>query len=84
MINAEYRHTSVIRTIRERWQLGAPLTARDAPHRGASRTGVEITLTLSLRGPLAPLVYAVMGRLSRRYLTMEMEGFRRTAESVRN
>jgi len=24
------RHTSVIRTLRERWQLGAPLTARDA------------------------------------------------------
>jgi phospholipase C len=30
VINAEYRHTSVIRTLRERWQLGGPLTARDA------------------------------------------------------
>jgi uncharacterized membrane protein len=47
-------------------------------------SGSKLTLTLSLHGPLAPLVYAVMGRLSHRYLTMEMEGFRRTAESVRN
>src|SRR5487761_165968 len=29
VINDEYRHTSVIRTLRERWQLGGPLTARD-------------------------------------------------------
>jgi phospholipase C len=29
VINDQYRHTSVIRTLRERWQLGAPLTARD-------------------------------------------------------
>jgi uncharacterized membrane protein len=49
-----------------------------------ARPGSTITLTLSLRGPLAPLVYAVMGRLSHRYLTMEMEAFRRTAESVRS
>jgi phospholipase C len=30
IVNDEYRHTSVIRTLRERWSLGAPLTARDA------------------------------------------------------
>ena len=30
VINPEHRHTSVIRTLRERWSLGAPLTARDA------------------------------------------------------
>ena len=30
VINHEHRHTSVIRTLRERWSLGAPLTARDA------------------------------------------------------
>src|SRR3984957_2820217 len=28
VVNGEYRHTSVIRTLRERWQLGGPLTAR--------------------------------------------------------
>ncbi len=30
VINAEYRNTSVITTLRNRWQLGAPLTGRDA------------------------------------------------------
>jgi len=33
VINDEYRHTSVIRTLRERWQLGGPMTARDASAR---------------------------------------------------
>jgi phospholipase C len=30
VVNDPHRHTSVIRTLRERWSLGAPLTARDA------------------------------------------------------
>jgi phospholipase C len=30
VVNDEYRHTSVIRTLRERWSLGPALTARDA------------------------------------------------------
>jgi phospholipase C len=30
VINGEYRNTSVIATLRERWSLGAPFTARDA------------------------------------------------------
>ena len=42
-----------------------------------------ITLTLRQHGPLAPLVHAITGRLARRYLSMELEGFRRTAESAR-
>lgn len=33
VVNEEYSHTSVIRTIRERWSLGGPLTARDAAAR---------------------------------------------------
>ena len=45
--------------------------------------GSRITLTLRMHGPLAPLLYALTSRLSRRYLTMEVEGLRRTAESVR-
>jgi uncharacterized membrane protein len=44
--------------------------------------GSRITLTLSLHGPLARLMDAFVGRLSQRYITMEMEGFRRTAESA--
>jgi phospholipase C len=34
VVHDEYRHTSVIRTLRDRWQLGAPLTARDGAARG--------------------------------------------------
>jgi phospholipase C len=30
VVSDEYRHTSLIRTMRERWDLGGPLTARDA------------------------------------------------------
>jgi hypothetical protein len=46
VINEEYRHTSVIRTLRERWQLGAPLTSRD----GAAR---DLAPVLSLDTPRA-------------------------------
>ncbi len=47
VVNDEYRHTSVIRTIRERWQLGAPLTARDAAAR-------DLSPVMSLDSPRAP------------------------------
>jgi phospholipase C len=47
VVNDEYRHTSVIRTLRERWSLGAPLTARDASAR-------DIAPILSLDSPRAP------------------------------
>jgi uncharacterized membrane protein len=49
----------------------------------ADGQGSRITLTLRMHGSLARLLYALTSRLSRRYLSMEMEGFRRTAESVR-
>jgi phospholipase C len=47
VINDEYRHTSLIRTIRERWSLGNPLTARDAVAR-------DIRSVLSLNQPRTP------------------------------
>jgi phospholipase C len=47
VINDEHRHTSVIRTLRERWQLGAPLTGRD----GAAR---DLASVLSLDSPRDP------------------------------
>ena len=47
VINDEYRHTSVIRTLRERWQLGAPLTARDSSAR-------DLAPVLSLDSPRDP------------------------------
>ena len=47
VIHDEYRHTSVIRTLRERWQLGAPLTARD-------RAARDLAAVLSLDRPRDP------------------------------
>jgi phospholipase C len=47
VIHDEYRHTSVIRTLRERWPLGAPLTARD-------RAARDITPVLTLDRPRDP------------------------------
>ena len=48
----------------------------------AAGQGSEITLTLRLHGPMARLMDAVVGRLSQRNLEMELDGFRRTAESA--
>ncbi len=47
VVNEEYRHTSVIRTLRERWSLGSPLTARDAGAR-------DLSPVLSLSVPRPP------------------------------
>jgi uncharacterized membrane protein len=50
----------------------------------ADGRGAMITLTLSQHGPLAGVVGVLVGRRARRYVSMEAEGFRRTAESVRS
>ena len=47
VVNEEYRHTFVIRSLRERWSLGAPLTARDASAR-------DLSPVLSLSVPRSP------------------------------
>jgi phospholipase C len=47
VVNQEYRHTSLIRTMRERWSLGPPLTARDA-------MAADIGPVLSLGQPRPP------------------------------
>jgi phospholipase C len=47
VVNDVYRNTSVIRTLRERWNLGPPLTARDAD-------AADIGPVLTLDQPRAP------------------------------
>lgn len=47
VVTEEYRHTSLIRTMRERWSLGPPLTARDA-------IAADIAPVLSLDTPRPP------------------------------
>ena len=47
VVTDEFRHTSVIRTLRQRWSLGPPLSGRDASAR-------DIAPVLSLDAPRAP------------------------------
>ena len=47
VVSSEYRNTSVIRTLRERWSLGAPFSGREAIAR-------DITPVLSLEDPRPP------------------------------
>ncbi|MDM0025469.1 alkaline phosphatase family protein [Variovorax saccharolyticus] len=47
VVNDAYRHTSMIQTLRRRWSLGRPLSARDASAR-------DIAPVLSLGKPRAP------------------------------
>jgi phospholipase C len=47
VVTTEYRNTSIIRTLRGRWPLGPPLTARDA---GASDIAAVLTRSTP-RGP---------------------------------
>lgn len=47
LVTAEHRHTSVIATLRERWQLGAPLTGRD-------NVAAPLSPVLSLAEPRDP------------------------------
>jgi uncharacterized membrane protein len=65
------------------WQTSAPgITTVGGHVVDLDGQGSRITLTLRMHGPLARPLYAFTSRLSRRYLTMEIEGFRRSAESV--
>jgi phospholipase C len=47
VVNSEFRSTSLIRTLRERWSLGAPLTQRDA-------VAADIAPVLTLTEPREP------------------------------
>jgi phospholipase C len=47
VVNGEYRNTSIIRTLRARWPLGPPLTARDA-------SASDIAPILNRSAPRAP------------------------------
>jgi hypothetical protein len=66
------------------WQTGSGgLTTAGGHVVEANGQGSVITLTLRQHGPLARLVHALVGRRARRYLSMEIDGFRQTAESAR-
>jgi phospholipase C len=50
VVNEEFRHTSVIRTLRERWSLGKPFTGRDAVAR-------DLTSVFTLDAPRNPAAW---------------------------
>jgi uncharacterized protein YndB with AHSA1/START domain len=43
--------------------------------------GCELTLAVGFRGPLGPILGALLSRLTREYLVLEAEGLRRRAEA---
>jgi uncharacterized membrane protein len=48
----------------------------------ADGNGSVIIITLRQHGPLAPLIGALTGHRTRRYVSMELEGFRRAAAAA--
>jgi uncharacterized membrane protein len=50
----------------------------------AQGAGSSVTLTLAQRGLFAGAINALLGGITREYLRMELEGFRRAAESAHN
>jgi uncharacterized membrane protein len=60
------------------WESRTPGIVTTAAH---VLTGDGVKLTVAQKGPTAPLVSLLYGRLTRRYATMEAEGLKRLAES---
>lgn len=64
------------------WESRDPGIVTTAGHFLSPREGgVMACLTIEQRGPAAPLVGLLYGRLTRRYVTMEAQGLKRLSES---
>jgi uncharacterized membrane protein len=65
------------------WQTASPgITTAGGHLVEPHEHGAMITLTLRQHGPLAQIAQLLLGRRIRRYLSTEIDGFQRTAESV--
>lgn len=64
------------------WEATSPGTTTVADHRLTPDGPGRVTLTLCVQrsGPLAPVLDFVFGRLTRRYVEMEAQGFKRRCE----
>ncbi|HEX4817296.1 MAG TPA: SRPBCC family protein [Nonomuraea sp.] len=64
------------------WQAAAPGATTTAGHAITPRRGggVSLVLSVSLRGPLAPLLALVVGARTRRYVRVEAESLKRRCE----
>lgn len=65
------------------WESRSPGVRTVAAHDIVPRPDgtVSVRLTLDQTGPLAPVASLLLGRLSRRYVTMEANGLKAKAES---
>ena len=65
------------------WIARAPGVVTTAGHVLTAEAGGGVTVLLSVehRGPLAPVVHALTGRLTRRYMGMEAAGLKSRAEA---
>jgi uncharacterized membrane protein len=64
------------------WEYSSPGVTSVGGHTvAADGQGALVTLTLAVHGPLSRPLFALMRGMSHRYISMEAEGFKRTAES---
>jgi len=65
------------------WVATGPGVTTTAGHRlTPTATGVTVVLSFDQRGPLAPVVDLLLGRLTRRYVGMEAAGLKRRCETA--
>ncbi|NEA24465.1 SRPBCC family protein [Actinomadura bangladeshensis] len=64
------------------WESRSPGVTTTAIHAMTpTENGVTVRLTLDQKGPLAPVIALLTGRLTRRYVTMEANGLKAKAEA---
>lgn len=66
------------------WRAVTPGLTSVGGHRveAAGEQAVRVTLSITWRGPLAPVIRLLWGRLSRRYVEMEAQGLKRRCEEA--
>jgi len=81
--SSRWRVTELEPDRRFTWQTGASGVSTVGDHRvEPDGDGSRITLTLRLSGPLSGVMALLMGGIARRYLAMELEGFRSAADAA--
>jgi Phosphoesterase family len=88
VVTDHYRATSLLATMRERWNLGAPFTARDGAPRGNSRSTQSSAPASRLRpsrrvGGVSPRAGSMDGRLSGRAAQARPSGREESAQADR-
>ena len=81
--SARWRVTELEPDRRFTWETTAGGVTTVGDHRvEPDGPGSKITITLRTHGPLAGVIDLLMGRLARRHVDMELEGFRSAADTA--